>query len=262
MKTDKIFYTLFQVFPELLFQLIGESPENAQNYEFNSIEIKELAFRLDGLFLPDENYPDYPLYFVEVQCQKDEEFYWRFITEIFLYLNQYKPLRPFYAVVLWANHKLDEGIPLPYQQLLVNQWMQRIYLDQLNPQTPKSLGLNIIDFIIINESEATKQVPLLINQTKEEVNDPVFQEKVIELIEKIIVYKFPQKTRKELEAMFNLVEWKQTKFYQEAEQEGEVKGKLETVPLLLRLGLKPQQIAQELNLDLEIIRQYIASQNN
>ena len=27
MKTDKIFYTLFQVFPELLFQLIGESPK-------------------------------------------------------------------------------------------------------------------------------------------------------------------------------------------------------------------------------------------
>ncbi|NCS03902.1 MAG: DUF2887 domain-containing protein, partial [Microcystis aeruginosa G13-07] len=26
MKTDKIFYTLFQVFPELLFQLLGESP--------------------------------------------------------------------------------------------------------------------------------------------------------------------------------------------------------------------------------------------
>ncbi|MFN9733841.1 MAG: DUF2887 domain-containing protein, partial [Microcystis sp.] len=29
MKTDKIFYTLFQVFPELLFQLLGESPNLA-----------------------------------------------------------------------------------------------------------------------------------------------------------------------------------------------------------------------------------------
>ncbi|MCA2618688.1 MAG: DUF2887 domain-containing protein, partial [Microcystis sp. M040S2] len=50
MKTDKIFYTLFQVFPELLFQLLGESPNLAQNYQFKSIEIKELAFRLDGVF--------------------------------------------------------------------------------------------------------------------------------------------------------------------------------------------------------------------
>ena len=58
--------------------------------------------------------------------------------------------------------------------------------------------------------------------------------------------------------MFNLTDWKQTKFYQEAEQEG----KLKTVTLLLRLGLKPEQIAQELELDLESVRAFIASQNN
>ncbi len=83
MKTDKIFYTLFQVFPELLFQLLGESPNMAQNYQFKSVEIKELAFRLDGVFIPDADHPDYPLYFVEIQFQKDEDFYWRFITQIF-----------------------------------------------------------------------------------------------------------------------------------------------------------------------------------
>ncbi|WP_043995446.1 DUF2887 domain-containing protein, partial [Microcystis aeruginosa] len=71
MKTDKIFYTLFQVFPELLFQLLGKSPNLAQNYQFKSVEIKELAFRLDGVFIPDADPPDYPLYFVEVQFQKD-----------------------------------------------------------------------------------------------------------------------------------------------------------------------------------------------
>ncbi|MFM6512828.1 MAG: DUF2887 domain-containing protein [Microcystis panniformis] len=44
MKTDKIFYTLFQVFPELLFELLGESPKLAQNYQFKSVEIKEWLF--------------------------------------------------------------------------------------------------------------------------------------------------------------------------------------------------------------------------
>jgi predicted transposase/invertase (TIGR01784 family) len=82
------------------------------------------------------------------------------------------------------------------------------------------------------------------------------------LIEKIVIYKFPHKSRQELEAMFNLTEWKQTKFYQEAEQEGEIKGKLKTVPLLLKLGLKPEQIAQELELSLEIVRKFVANQNN
>jgi predicted transposase/invertase (TIGR01784 family) len=73
------------------------------------------------------------------------------------------------------------------------------------------------------------------------------------------VDQFPQKTCQEIEAMFDLVEWKQTKFYQEAEKEGEIKGKLKTVPVLLKLGLNSEQIAQELQLDLDVVNQYIAS---
>ncbi|UXE63480.1 MAG: Rpn family recombination-promoting nuclease/putative transposase [Woronichinia naegeliana WA131] len=93
MKTDKIFYTLFQVFPELLFELIGSDSNFAHNYQFKSIEVKELSFRLDGVFLPDENYPEYPLYFVEVQFQLDPDFYWRFFTEIILYTEHGHKLR-------------------------------------------------------------------------------------------------------------------------------------------------------------------------
>ncbi|NET02760.1 MAG: DUF2887 domain-containing protein, partial [Sphaerospermopsis sp. SIO1G1] len=41
MKTDTIFYRLFQEIPSIFFELIGESPELAQNYEFSSIEVKQ-----------------------------------------------------------------------------------------------------------------------------------------------------------------------------------------------------------------------------
>ena len=55
--------------------------------------------------------------------------------------------------------------------------------------------------------------------------------------------------------MFNLTEWKQTKFYQEAKKEGtiegKIEGKMETIPLLVRLGLNEEQIARELNLKVE-----------
>ncbi|MFM6632130.1 MAG: Rpn family recombination-promoting nuclease/putative transposase, partial [Microcystis panniformis] len=149
MKTDKIFYTLFQVFPELLFQLLGESPNLAQNYQFKSIEIKELAFRLDGVFIPDADHPDYPLYFVEVQFQKDEDFYWRFITQIFLYLKQYKPERTCCPVIIWGRRRLDIGFPLAYQNLLNLEQMQRIYLDEIEGESPPSLGISILQFIVI-----------------------------------------------------------------------------------------------------------------
>ena len=266
MKTDKIFYTLFQVFPELLFQLIGESAELAQNYQFQSSEIKELAFRLDGVFIPDENQPNYPLYLVEVQFQKDEDFYWRFITEIFIYLKQYKPERPCYPVIMWGKRPLDTGFPAAYQNLLNLEHIQRIYLDEIEAQATQSIGISLLQFIVTSPKKAPEQVQSLIDQTRQQIADSSTQQNVIELIEKIIIYKFPQKSRQELQAMFNLTEWKQTKFYQEAKEEGKIEGKLEgkleMIPVLVRLGLNDQQIAQELGLTIDIVRQFIANQNN
>ena len=47
----------------------------------------------------------------------------------------------------------------------------------------------------------------------QDIRNAVIQVNVIELIEKITIYKFPQKSRQELEQMFNLTDWKQTQFY-------------------------------------------------
>lgn len=63
MKTDTIFYQLFQAFPSIFFELINRTAEEAATYEFTSREIKQLAFRLDGLFLPTTN-SNQPFYVV------------------------------------------------------------------------------------------------------------------------------------------------------------------------------------------------------
>jgi len=89
---------------------------------------------------------------------------------------------------------------------------------------------------------------------------------ILELIEKVIIYKFPKKSNKELEEMFGLSEWKQTQFYKdvklegikEGKLEGIKEGKLETIPLLVKLGLSLEQIAKELDIDLEIVKQEIS----
>jgi len=74
-KTDTIFYQLFQTFPSFLFELIDSPPEIANLYQFSSVEVKQLAFRIDGVFLPTQ--PNQPIYFLEVQFQKDSNFYRR-----------------------------------------------------------------------------------------------------------------------------------------------------------------------------------------
>ncbi len=111
MKTDTIFYQLLQTFPGLIFELLGESTQKAENYQFSSREIKELARRFDGIFLPTTAAPELMIYFVEVQFQDKSDFYWRFLTEIVIYLNQYKPVQDWMAVALFASRDIDNNFP-------------------------------------------------------------------------------------------------------------------------------------------------------
>ena len=67
MKTDTIFYQLFQEFPWIFFQLIQKEQTNLNAYEFIAPEIKQRSFRLDGLFTTREEYSDLPLYFQDAK---------------------------------------------------------------------------------------------------------------------------------------------------------------------------------------------------
>jgi len=130
MHTDTIFYQIFLTFHTLLFELLGQPPENAAGYQFTSVEVKEKAFRFDGIFMP--NSEEKPIYFVEVQFQNKPEFYWELITEINIYLNQYKPEQDWQAVALFAKRSLDVEKLTNYQQELVNSGrIKRIYLDEI-----------------------------------------------------------------------------------------------------------------------------------
>ncbi|TAE60641.1 MAG: Rpn family recombination-promoting nuclease/putative transposase [Nostocales cyanobacterium] len=259
MKTDTIFYTLLQNLPSVLFELIEQSPTLALHYEFSSVEIKELARRIDGLFLPKPEYPQDPIYFLEVQFQGDDNLYWRLIIETFLYLNQYKPQRTWQAVVLWANRDLDPGIPLAYQSLLTAGLIHVIYLDEI-VDTSSSIGLEIIKLVVSPEDEAIQQAKSLINLVNKADADK--SRNLLELVERMLVYKFSSYNRQELEAMFGLTEWQKTRFYQEVKEETELETKLQTIPRLLNEGLTVEQIARILELDIEAVKQAITKQNN
>jgi predicted transposase/invertase (TIGR01784 family) len=49
---------------------------------------------------------------------------------------------------------------------------------------------------------------------------------------------------------------------QEGRQEGLLEGKLETIPLLTKLGLSIAEIAEELDIDIALVNQFVANQNN
>ncbi|MBD2609552.1 Rpn family recombination-promoting nuclease/putative transposase [Scytonema hofmannii FACHB-248] len=258
MRTDTIFYQLFQTLPGILFELIGQSATEAEAYQFASAEIKELAFRFDGLFLPLVDLPEQPIYFVEVQFQPKTNFYWRFFAENFVYLNQYQPIQDWYAVAVFAKRSLDPGVPMQYRGLLMSQQVKFVYLDELEETANTSLGLGIVQLVVEEEATANEQARQLLQKAQQELEDVALRQKVLELIETILVYKFTSLSREEIEAMFGLSELKQTRYFrevaQDAQEKGKLEGKLETVPLLLELGLTVEEIAERLSLDVEAVR--------
>ena len=227
---------MFLDFPEIFFELIDQPEASSLNYRFTSQEVKQLSFRLDGLFLPLQDSPTFPFYLVEVQFQPREELYYRLFSELFLYLKQYQPLSPWQVVVIYPNRQV-ERIPFHQFEEMLSLWrVQRIYLDELEETEPTSLGIGVLKLVIQNESQAVNSAKILIERISTEIAEPQTQRNIINLIESIIIYKLPLKNREEIEAMFELQDLKKTRFYQEALGEGKAEGRQEgEANLVIRL---------------------------
>ncbi|QGZ89612.1 Rpn family recombination-promoting nuclease/putative transposase [Microcystis aeruginosa] len=285
MKTDSIFYRLFQTFPESFFDLLNLPPETVNHYQFSSVEVKQLAFRLDGVFLPDNL--NEPIYFVEVQFQKDERFYSRFFSEIFLYFHQSESNNNWQGVIIYPHPEIENSPKSRYQEFFASGRVNCYYLNQLDEGD--SLGVKVLQLIVESEPNTLAQGKELIQQVRQQFQESLKRRDILELIETILIYKLPKMNRKEIEAMFSLSDLRETKVYQEALEEGreegrekgreegreegrekgreegreqgELSAKLNSIPRLSVLGLSVEQIAQALDLEIEQVQQVIEGQN-
>ena len=62
----------------------------------------------------------------------------------------------------------------------------------------------------------------MVNQVKQQLTDETIKRNFLDLLQLIIVYKLPTKSREEIEAMFELKDFRQTRFYQDVKAEGEI----------------------------------------
>jgi predicted transposase/invertase (TIGR01784 family) len=222
LKTDSIFYHIFQTDPGILFELLGQSPDLAQGHEFQSIEIKQLAFRIDGVLLPKPDAVDQTVWVIEVQFQKDPYFYHRFFAEIGLFLAQYPKVEDWQAVVLFPSRKVEPEHTHLHRALLNSNQVHRVYLNEIEPS--EALGVGLIQLILAKPKKAIAQAQVLLSEARSQGQTNPKIAEIIKLVETIMVYKFPQLSREEIERMFGLSELKQTKVYQEAFQEGRQEG--------------------------------------
>ena len=269
MKTDSLFYRLFADNPALVFELIGDTSPRTGSYAFGSQEVKQTRFQLDGILNPPPYASDLPIVFVEVMGYKDRKrsFYHGFFTEINLYLNDYQPPNDWIGVVIFTEKRLDPGLPNHFQEYANSRRLHRVYLDRLAASLGNgSIELGVLQLIGLNQEQVPERARQLLQRAREQLTDGVQQQRLVELLVTTIAYKFSDFTPQEVQLMLGLDELKQTRFYQDAQQEGLEQGIEQgreeerqlmlsrTVPMLLRAGLSIDQIAQQLQVEVEAVR--------
>ncbi|MFB2879921.1 Rpn family recombination-promoting nuclease/putative transposase [Floridanema aerugineum] len=236
MRRDSIFYKLFQQSPTLLFDLLPTPPANASEYRFDSVAVKEPKFEIDGVFLPPETENTKIIYFCEVQFQKDERLYERLFAEIFLYFYRNRERYDnWQAVLIYPKRSIEQSEIHPYQALLNSEQVHRVYLNELGEIRQLPLGIALMVLTIVEEEQAPEEARYLLARTQQEVSEPEASRAIINTIATIMVYKFTNLSRREVEAMLGM-RLEESRVYREAKEEGQLEGRQqEAVNLVLRL---------------------------
>jgi predicted transposase YdaD len=206
MKTDTLFYELFQAAPQTFFELLQITPPCP--YRFESLTVKTSEKRIDGVLEPEQ--AGERIYFVEVQATPDEVIYWRTLREVATFFEQRPGLREndWQAIVLWLNIGDDPGFGTLAQ--LAQQPMPRLMsvdlLTLLQRLEPPSLVLNVLRPLTVeNEGEVRQNITTWVQNIQ---NAPgialALEERLIAVLTQLIEQKFRTLTYKELTQMIRL----------------------------------------------------------
>jgi predicted transposase/invertase (TIGR01784 family) len=226
MKRDSLFYNIFQQYPALLFELLENPPENAANYRFESVAVKEPKFEIDGVFLPPETTPPGIVYFCvrvacrrQVQFQKDERLYERLFAEsaVYFYRNRER-FRNWQAVIIYPSRSIEQTDYEPYRCNLESYQVHRIYLDELGKIEDLPLEVGLLLLTTVKQEDAPATARYLVNRTQQEERPPEANNVIIEIISKILSYQFIHLTRVEIDAMLG-ISFQQTGLYLSVKEE-------------------------------------------
>ncbi|BAB74276.1 Rpn family recombination-promoting nuclease/putative transposase [Anabaena sp. FACHB-709] len=239
MRRDSIFYKLFQQSPSLLFQLLTNPPENADEYKFDSVAVKEPKFEIDGVFLPPESANPGTVYFCEVQFQEDKRLYERLFAESHLYFyrnrNRFNDL---HIVIIYPSRSIEQDEVRPFRSLLNGDQVNRIYLDELGDIRSLPVWVALMVLTTLEENRATEEARYLLARSQQEV--PQGENRaIIDLLTTIMVYKFEGKSQREVEEMLGIT-LQETRVYREIRE-------VEARSLILRqlnrrVGELPQEV--------------------
>jgi predicted transposase/invertase (TIGR01784 family) len=271
MITDPLFYRLFETSPETFFLVLGLPPDVAKDmaarYQYEALEFKATSHRADGVFRPKE--AGLPLYFLEVQFYRLPTVFADLLVKAYTYLKQHDPGQPYCGVVLFGTRALEPKELTPYQPLLDAGYIKRFYLDEMPELANAPLGLSILNLIRQAESQAPAKARDLVVRTKKEIDDEALRADLIQLIETVILYKLPRLSREEMQAMLQIHDIRESRVYQEGIEEGakqerqrHLQEKLQAIAKMAALKVTPDNIAEILGVDVDLVRNELAKNHS
>jgi predicted transposase YdaD len=224
MKTDPLFYELFQAAPQTFFELLQITPSCP--YRFESITVKASERRMDGVFEP--TVAGQPIYFLEVQAFPDVTIYFRQVHEVMVFFAQRPHLinAEWQGVVLWLDKTDDPGFGT--LKLLARKPKPRLRsldLIALLRQLPEdSLALNVLrPLLATDEREVRQHVVQWVKHIRQTpALDADTEERLLSVLSQLIEQKFNRLTYKELSEMLRLTPLRETTSVQEVLQEEHV----------------------------------------
>jgi predicted transposase/invertase (TIGR01784 family) len=229
MRRDTIFHKIFQQSPTLLFDLLPSAPANAADYTFTSVEVKETAFRMDGVFRPPT--AEGLVYFCEVQFQPDEVLMERLFSEVGIFIYRYREtFFDWRAVIIYPSRSLEQSRQEILSEMLASGRIVRVYLDELGEIEDLPASLSLMVLTTFEGEMAIAGAKGLIERSGSGIDGRA----IIDLVTTIMVYKFNNLTRNEVDVMLG-IELTETRVYQDAKAEGHEEGTIEEAK---RLALK------------------------
>lgn len=171
-----------------------------------------------------------------------------------MYLNRNQSeYDDWYCVVIFPSRSLEPSDTRTHRMFLNSDQLQRIYLDELGTPNTLPIGINLMQLTVASDKTMASQARQLIKRVQLESTGTLSKNEIIDIITTIAVYKFSSLSREEVEAMLGL-NLEETRVYREAKALGQEEILKAAVPLLLKTGMSIEQIAQELNVDVEAVR--------
>jgi predicted transposase YdaD len=212
MKTDALFYELFQAVPQTFFELLQITP--TCEYRYESLTVKTSEKRIDGVLEPMDD--QQPIYFLEVQAFPDDVIHWRTMREVATYFEQ-RPSRKdcgWQAIVLWLNKEDDPGLSTlkPLTRKPASRLVSADLVKLLKKLDERALVLNVVRPLLAkSEREVRENVVQWVENIRQMPNlDPQREERLVTILSQFIEQKFRTLTYEELSRMLRLTPLEET----------------------------------------------------